>query len=500
VFDGVQGEIRRNELGENRLTVSGNLTGPTSSGLEYLRQASVRDSLKATFAKWQVAGDFLARIGVMVPLNLGENNTTVRLGIELNENTINIPDYGLEVNQLSGPVVFDTTTGLEPSQLTGQLFGQSAEVEISSQSINGQIETMLVNVKGSASPESLVDWPLQSGFVRDLLAQAQGLIDFSAELSVDQSTESVNQNRLVIDSDLTGASFSLPYPFAKTAPSKYPLHVEIEFGNEQSVSGSYGSDLVFDLKLLEGAIEGGVVYLGAQGSDGANLFASEIDGLAIVGELNRFVVDEWTDFFSGLSSIENPAERLADNVAFADILVGTMELYEQELPNVAIRIEPDDIGQGWLTKLASDTVQGWVTIPYLSEDYLQIDLDYLHLQGEEEEKIIDDTDLEEERSDVLARIDPRSLPRMRFTTDDFTIGPRPYGSWQFTLDPTAIGAEFSSLIFDFRGLRAGLDDSPPVDEETGEMIARYVPHFSWYYDGEKHPDQHASLGNQILNC
>jgi uncharacterized protein YhdP len=60
-MDGVQGEIRRNELGENRLTVSGNLTGPTSSGLEYLRQASVGDSLKATFAKWQVAGDFLAR-------------------------------------------------------------------------------------------------------------------------------------------------------------------------------------------------------------------------------------------------------------------------------------------------------------------------------------------------------------------------------------------------------------------------------------------------------
>lgn len=485
-MDGVQGEIRRNELGENRLTVSGSLTGPTSSGLEYLRQASVGDSLKATFAKWQVAGDFLARIGVMVPLNLGENDTTVRLGIELNENTINIPDYRLEVNQLSGPVVFDTTTGLEPSQLTGQLFGQPAELELSSQSINGKIETMQVNVKGSASPESLVDWPLQSGFVRDLLAQAQGLIDFSAELTVDQSTESVNQNRLVIDSDLTGASFSLPYPFAKTAPSKYPLHVEIEFGDEQSVSGSYGSDLVFDLKLLEGAIEDGVVYLGAQGSDGANLFASEIDGLAIVGELNRFVVDEWTDFFSGLSSIENPAERFADNVAFADILVGTMELYEQELPNVAIRIEPDDIGQGWLTKLGGDSVQGWVTIPYLGEDYLQIDLDYLHLQGEEEEKIVDDTDLEEERIDVLARIDPRSLPRMRFTTDEFTIGLRSYGSWQFTLDPTAIGAEFSSLIFDFRGLRAGLDDPPPVDEETGEMIARYVPHFSWYYDGEKH--------------
>ena len=346
----------------------------------------------------------------------------------------------------------------------------------------------MVNAEGSASTEALTAWPLQTEFVRDLLARAEGEIDFLAKLTVDQSADRVNRNRLVIDSDLAGASISLPPPFAKAVASNYPLHVEIEFGEQQSVSGSYGADLVFDLNLMNGTIGDGLVYVGAQGSDGANLFATETDGLAIVGELDRFAVNEWTDFFSGLSSIENSTEGFADNVAFVDIMVDSMELYEEEFTDVAIRIEPDSVSQGWLTKLSSESIQGGVTIPYLAEDYLQIDLEYLRLQRQGAEKAVDerDADLGEERVDSLVMIDPRNLPRMRFATDDFSIGPRTYGSWQFRLDPTVTGAEFSDLVFDFRGLRAGLDEPPPVDEETGEMITRFLPYFSWDYDGEKH--------------
>ena len=487
-IDRVQGEIRRNELDENWLEVSGRVIGQTLNGLEYMQQAPVGDSLKTTFAKWQVAGDFSAGVSVRVPLESPDKNTAVRLDIALDDNSISIPEYELEVNQLSGPVVFETSMGLELSQLTGQLFGQPAEIVLSSQSTNGEIETILVNAEGSASTEALTAWPLQTEFVRDLLARAEGEIDFLAKLTVDQSADRVNRNRLIIDSDLAGASISLPPPFAKAVASNYPLHVEIEFGEQQSVSGSYGSDLVFDLNLMNGTIGDGLVYVGAQGSDGANLFATETDGLAIVGELDRFAVNEWTDFFSGLSSIENSTEGFADNVAFVDIMVDSMELYEEEFTDVAIRIEPDSVNQGWLTKLSSESIQGGVTIPYLAEDYLQIDLEYLRLQRQGAEKAVDerDADLGEERVDSLVMIDPRNLPRMRFATDDFSIGPRTYGSWQFRLDPTVTGAEFSDLVFDFRGLRAGLDEPPPVDEETGEMITRFLPYFSWDYDGEKH--------------
>jgi uncharacterized protein YhdP len=68
---------------------------------------------------------------------------------------------------------------------------------------------------------------------------------------------------------------------------------------------------------------------------------------------------------------------------------------------------------------------------------------------------------------------------MRFATDEFSIGARPFGQWQFALRPTAAGAEFEDLQFDFRGLRLGKDELP-------ESIEQLTPHFSWYYDGQQH--------------
>ena len=115
-------------MDENWLEVSGTVTGQTLNGLEYMQQVPVGDSLKTTFAKWQAAGDFSAGVSVRVPLESADKNTAVRLDIALDDNSISIPEYELEVNQLSGPVIFETSMGLELSQLTGQLFGQPAEI------------------------------------------------------------------------------------------------------------------------------------------------------------------------------------------------------------------------------------------------------------------------------------------------------------------------------------------------------------------------------------
>ena len=74
--------------------------------------------------------------------------------------------------------------------------------------------------------------------------------------------------------------------------------------------------------------------------------------------------------------------------------------------------------------------------------------------------------------DPLVNLDPRDLPLMKFSTDEFSIGPDHFGSWQFRLVPTADGAEFYDLNFDFRGLRLGRD-------EADERIENLQPHFSW---------------------
>ncbi|HAJ75433.1 MAG TPA: hypothetical protein DCM64_03160, partial [Gammaproteobacteria bacterium] len=482
-MESVSGEIRRDETGANWLTLGGTAAGLTSRGLNYLQQAPLGEPLKDTFANWQAEGELVADIDVAVPLNRPENDTAVRLEIVVTDNRISIPDYALDVDQLSGPIIFDTKLGLEESSLSGQLFDGPVELTLSSQLIDGsegEIATILVDADGTSSPEELAQWPLQSGFVRDLLARASGEIDFNASLSIDQRDNAEVRNTLVIESDLMGASLVLPTPFNKSASSSLPLRVDLEFGEQQVVSGNLGSVLAFDLALLDGMVVDGVVYVGEGAPDSAALGDSETEGLVVVGELNRFELEQWIDFFGGISSAENPAQGFANNVAFVDVMIDNFVFYEQQLTDVAMRIEPDEIDQGWLTRLNSDSLAGWVTIPYDSTDYLDLDLEYLRLPGDDEEipndtddSLSTDADLEEEeRIDVLADIDPSELPRMHFATEAFSIGSRPYGSWQFTLDPTASGAEVNDLVFDFRGLRVGME-GPFVDGgEIDEYAAR----------------------------
>ncbi|MDP6652442.1 MAG: DUF3971 domain-containing protein, partial [Gammaproteobacteria bacterium] len=212
-MESVSGEIRRNESGASWLTLSGTAAGLTPRGLNYLQQAPLGERLKETFANWQAEGELVADINVSVPLNRPENDTAVRLDIAVTDNKISIPDYALEVAQLSGPIIFDTKLGLEESSLSGQLFDGSVELTLSSQLIDGgegEIATILVDADGASSPEELAQWPLQSGFVRDLLARATGEIDFHASLSIDQRDTAEVRNTLVIESDLMGASLILP--------------------------------------------------------------------------------------------------------------------------------------------------------------------------------------------------------------------------------------------------------------------------------------------------
>ena len=130
----------------------------------------------------------------------------------------------------------------------------------------------------------------------------------------------------------------------------------------------------------------------------------------------------------------------------------------------------------------------------------KIDLDYIHLRAEDEQNSsgeyleqdelynskISAPSVNEEEEDPLLSIDPRLLPRLRFSTDEFSIGSRSYGSWSFTLNPNDLGASFDDLIFDFRGLRLGME-GPYVDgTEVDEYAARFAPSFAWNFNGIEH--------------
>ena len=500
VATSVNGSIRVNAQGENWLSIQGTADGATANGLNYLQNAAVGESLKAALANWEAQGDFNANIALEVPLNSPQLQTVVRLDMNLEDNNLLIPDYAIQIDELTGPVVFDTRTGVEDSELSGRLFGQIANIQLSSNLIGGNLESIGVRASGLVTPEQLTAWPMQSEFVQDVLGNMEGQLAYQANLSIDQTGIGDVPNRLIIDSTLLGASLALPHPFIKSVEVELPLKLDMAFsGDQQKILGSLGPTLSFDLELEQGEIRDGLVFVGEAQGNFENLRDNVSQGLAVLGNMDRFELEQWSDFLAEFNSDESVSEGMSSAIEFVDLQIENFQFYGEELSDVNMRITPALRQDNWEIALQSNSVAGQVRLPFDSDDYLSVDLQYLRLPGEDrdqtgpmqEERVEQLLFEEEEPVDVLTDIDPRELPRMHFSTNELFIGDRPYGSWSFTLNPNTEGAEIDDLAFDFRGLRLGLDtisseqaENDPLDIEAGEPLL--VPHFSWHFDGATH--------------
>jgi len=489
--------VRRNELGENWLDIAGQASADISAGLAYLQAAPVGEGLHNAMRTWQAEGEFSAGIDVRVPLSQPGKKTDVRLEIDVTDNVLTLPDYALAVHQLSGPIIFDTRTGLENTTLTGVWFDHPVSIDLSSDLRDGALQMINVDTTGAMTPEALNEWSMQSEFVRHLLSDMQGNFDYTARLQIPQA--GVGKTSLTIDTPLQGVAMQMPQPFAKSESASLPLHLNIAFdGADQEIAGTLGAAASFQLHLDGGDFTGGLLALGENWAEIDNQINTTSSGLAVMGQVDYLEVEQWVDYLAtfapgtaAASTQSAPGLNTAaldGAIAFIDVTVDSLQVYDQLLPDVGMRIESDRQSGYWKINLSGDAVSGAVNVPFDAADYLQLDLAHLHLPaGDEEAETAPavSTDAAEplataERVDSLAAIDPRTLPRMQFRAADVSIGERPFGAWRFTLEPREEGAEFNDLAFDFRGLRLGDVNGDSADP------AEAPPHFSWLYDGTEH--------------
>ena len=501
----VFGEIRREELDQNWLRLAGSVTGETSIGLDYLQNAPLRSGLTETISSWETMGDFIAGLNVDVPLDVSDADAEVRLELSLKDNSLIIPDYSLNFNKLSGPIIFDTKEGLEETQLSGILFNQPVSVSLDSETREGEVREIFVSAEGSVSKQQLEEWPKQSAFVRSILNRVEGHVPYVADLILNQSEEQT-PNFLKITSNLSGVSIDLPKPFSKYSSATMPLNLDFEFGDSQLIKGNLGEQLSFVLDI-DNTLENGIVYFGDNHINLSTLMNNESAGLTILGNLDRVVVEDWTDLVADLDTSGGQPAGMGQRLALVDVVADIFEVYNQELPSVNIRVQ-EDSQDSLIVNLISDSIQGDILVPSRNSDYLKIDLDYLRLDGEDEQNSSIENSEQEisetfnsntsiatfvEEEDPLLSIDPRLLPRLRFSTDEFSIGSRSYGSWSFSLNPNNQGASFDDLVFDFRGLRLGME-GPYVDgTEVDEYAARFAPSFTWNFNGVEHSSSLAGI-------
>ncbi|MYC60407.1 MAG: TIGR02099 family protein [Gammaproteobacteria bacterium] len=481
----IEGTIRGSEPEASLLVVSGAGRSSSADGLAYLQAVPAAEDLRRAMADWSMQGSLQGEFELEVPLGVPEADTEIRMHMEFSDNDLWISQYELDLTEVNGELLFDTRTGIETGEFEARMFGGETGIEVSSRGEPGEVDRIVVVSRGRADRRALMQWPRQSELVKGLLDNARGSFLYSAELHLDQMDTGATSLR--VSSDLAGLFLTLPEPFAKQAGEPLPLNLQVDqAGGVQSISGSVGSRLRFNLESADSTIRQGRVRLGGGRSD----TVEPADGLVVDGRLDRMVLEQWTALLGDMQSAS--PEELHEVFAFMEIDAGELDVFGQALEDVHLRIDP--VSRGWLASVGGESVEGTVEIPLDVDDYLQVQLDYLRFKGPEEPEPEPDAtaqaDAAEEpeplRVDLLAGVDPRELPRMHFAVDEISIGETPWGRWNFILEPDAGGADFTDLSFDFRGLRL----TPPAEEEAGQLPAGRL---RWDFDGRNHATELAGL-------
>lgn len=476
------------QQGTSLLRIKGVANGETQSGLEFISTSPINSDFKKTIFDWSADGQFKSSIMVERPLGSSESKVDVRAEVSISDNSLESTKFPLQFDSLFGDVIFDTRYGVEKTEVSGLILEEAITFTLDS---DRRADNVLSNITISATGV-LPSFKLRTmlgptSFLGNLLIAAEGDFKFDAVLSLPQN-DIDREPSLELTSFLRGVSLNLPPPFGKSRADTLMTNINFLFGStQQAVTGKIGNAITINLNLAEERFRSGVIGVGDTPVRLLSGLKNSNDGLAIVGQLEEFRVEAWQQFFEDFSTntlnaeqkIEDSMVSLAQKFSFVDLSVNDFNVYGEKFSNVNLHIEGDLDERSWLIGLDSSGLTGSVAIPFDPNEYLTIDLGRIGFQKETNlsDRTFPDSDTLTDRSDDrLALIDPRKLPKLKFSTRELFVGDKSFGNWKFTINPTEAGAGFTDLAFNFRGLSLGEETVPDIPQ----------PRFDWSFDGEDH--------------
>lgn len=506
-FNSSVASVRASPEGGSWLTVTGNGRGSAQQGLSYLQATPVTQGIGQYLSTWQAEGDTDFSLALNIPLYVDNARPQVDLAFAFEGNRIFMPEFDLDVGDLSGRLVYSSSEGLTSQDMTASLFDNNVEVQVRADGMDGEPTGARVSVAGEVGVEALAGWPGMPAMISSLLAEAQGSSAYQAEVQLPVYGDTDISNgllhpRLQINSDLQGIAFDLPPPFAKAADDSRAFAMTLDFiPLSPALSLSLQEVMQMNLTLRDGSVYNGLVYFGPT-ADGLRVrrLNGSAPGVSVLGTIPELDFQRWSDTLGRLAL--NNGAGSARSTGFnpgvsgsAELMINRLTVYDEVFEQVSAQMTQQD--EVWTLTLSSEAVAGTVRLPTAAAEPWDVSLDYLHLsrsidgtteaelaageQGGGEPALNEvELDLQElptveyilPRNDPLAELDPREFPDTRLAIDELTLAGSPFGQWRFLMQADAQGARFSDLIVNARGLRIGSDEEPAT--------------FRWRYDGDIH--------------
>jgi len=183
------------------LEVSGVGHAEAAAGLSFLRAMHADTGMMTGLAGWKASGRVDLDYDLVIPLD-GSPFEEARIGVDLDVDTLHVPTLGLDVDAVTGRLVYRHPGVLSSQGLEGEMFGGPLAAQVAVAMKPGASEIQ-IDFAGLADVRTLAAWTMV-----DTLDGAAGEIDYLAGLSI-AADGSV---ALELTSDAEGVTTGLPAP------------------------------------------------------------------------------------------------------------------------------------------------------------------------------------------------------------------------------------------------------------------------------------------------
>ena len=424
----------RVRLGDNGAFAEVALAGEVDvgGGLDFVRGSPLAEWMAFVAPDWDGGGRLELEGELFIPMDeADERPVDCRLGLELSDARLVLPDYRLEVERLDGPVAYACPHHLSAAALTAELFGHPAG--IAADSDDDSIDLRFSGTASEADVYRLID-------VNDPgLAAGQALFDATLTLAVDDSAST-----MTVTSDLAGLRIDLPGEFAKDAGERKPARLDLEFLDEHIGVRLRHGDMQGWFHVADVPLRGAIGVRGPEPPVGP-----DADEVVVAGRIGDADLEEW---MVGAGAMDIPVPWRLEDVHVDRLRVAT-QVFEN------LRLTGGSRGDSMRLEFASTGLTGQLR----STGDEPLDLDFQSIR-------LPEADGEGDPLDVSI-ID--GLPDADVSIESLVIGGEDFGTWSFALRRRPAGVVAGDLHARLKGTEisapAGVFWNAATDRSSGAV-------------------------------
>jgi uncharacterized protein (TIGR02099 family) len=321
-------------------------------------------------------GAVIAWLDLTLPVGEDKSSQRVELKLQFDKAAFKAPDWGLEFSQIDGDLQV-TGQGMAAKGIKALFYTSPVDIDVST---DRESDQTLINASGLIDSQQLLN------LLPDYLTQGfAGSSEWDIKVGIANGQRNNTAPTIQINarSDLQETRVFFPEPFSK--PANLSRHTTANVSIFEGESIDFKVDYGLDVKV-KGQLKSddknayGLSVLGLGFSTSPRPLSSA--GVKIYGELGRFPLDQWIDYYQTRIASDTTdvgeAMRLVDSV---DLDVRTTLFHGREITDTDLIIIRTS--SGFIGTIDSSLMKGNFSLPFQQslQNPIVADLEFLNIQS-----------------------------------------------------------------------------------------------------------------------